>query len=298
MFKNILVPLDGSENAERTIKLAIDMAKIFDAKVTLMQIAEILPVLKKDKEAEKKVLLEKAEGYLSRVRKGIEEQGISTDVVAKTGKPYLEICNYADREDVDIIVLSSYGAGSIENWAIGSVSDKVLRHSIKPVLFITPPIISPLMGKVVLAVDDEPDILETVEEQLDMCMVHKASDYNTAIQYLQNRIFDIVILDIMGVNGFELLKESVLRGFPTVMLTAHALTSEAVEKSARLGAVSFIPKEKIDGLDKFLEDVIAARGRPVWSKLFDKIGDFFYKHFGSEWKGKETLLKEFEDAMK
>src|SRR4030042_5295460 len=99
---------------------------------------------------------------------------------------------------------------------------------------------SPLKGKTVLVVDDEPDILDTVAEELDMCLVDKAVDYNTAVQYLASYTYDIVILDIMGVNGFDLLENSVDRGFPTVMLTAHALTPEALKKSIKLGAVTFL----------------------------------------------------------
>ena len=64
---------------------------------------------------------------------------------------------------------------------------------------------SALQDKVILVVDDEPDVLETVEEELDMCLIHKATDYDTALQYLLSYTYDIVILDIMGVNGFELL---------------------------------------------------------------------------------------------
>ena len=71
-----------------------------------------------------------------------------------------------------------------------------------------------LKDKVVLVVDDEPDVLETVAEELDMCLIHKAADYDAAIQYLLGYTYDIVILDIMGVNGFELLKNSVSRGVP------------------------------------------------------------------------------------
>ena len=74
---------------------------------------------------------------------------------------------------------------------------------------------SPLKDKVVLVVDDEPDVLDTVEEVLDMCIVDKAADYNTACKYLQSYTYNIVILDIMGVNGFELLKKTVSRGFPS-----------------------------------------------------------------------------------
>jgi len=64
---------------------------------------------------------------------------------------------------------------------------------------------STLKGRAILVVDDESDMLGTVEEVLDICLVYKAPDYNSAIQLLLGSTYDIVILDIMGVNGFELL---------------------------------------------------------------------------------------------
>jgi len=157
---------------------------------------------------------------------------------------------------------------------------------------------SPLKDKIILVVDDEPDVLETVEEELEMCLVHKATDYDTALQYLLSYTYDIVILDIMGVNGFELLKNSVSRGFPTVMLTAHALSPESLKKSIKLGAVSFLPKEKISELRSYLEDVVLGEGRSAWTKLFDKMGDFFSKRFGPDWKEKDKFFKEFEQELK
>ena len=157
---------------------------------------------------------------------------------------------------------------------------------------------SPLKDKIVLVVDDEPDVLETVEEELDICLVHKATDYDTALQYLLSYTYDIVILDIMGVNGFELLKNSVSRGFPTVMLTAHALSPESLKKSIKLGAVSFLPKEKISELKSYLEDVVLGEGRSAWQKLFDKMGDFFNKRFGPDWKERDKFFKEFEQELK
>ena len=157
---------------------------------------------------------------------------------------------------------------------------------------------SPLKDKVVLVVDDEPDVLETLEEQLDMCLVHKAGDYDTALQYLLSYTYDIVILDIMGVNGFELLKNAVSRGFPTVMLTAHALSPESLKKSIKLGAVSFLPKEKTSELTSFLEDVVLERGKPIWQKLFARLGNYFNKRFGPGWKEKDKFFKEFEEELK
>ena len=155
-----------------------------------------------------------------------------------------------------------------------------------------------LSDKVVLVVDDEQDITDTVEEMLDMCLVYKADNFETARQYLMNYTYDCVILDIMGVDGFELLKMSVKRGFPTVMLTAYALTPEALEKSIRLGAVSFLPKEKMSELDVFIEDVVLGKGKPVWAKLFDRLGSFFNKRFGPDWKKRNAFFDDFEKALK
>lgn len=157
---------------------------------------------------------------------------------------------------------------------------------------------SPLKNKVVLAVDDEPDVLETIKEELDMCLLHTATDYNTAVQYLVSYTYDIVILDIMGVNGFELLKTSVSRGYPTVMLTAHALTPEALKKSIKLGAVFFLPKDKMPELENYLEEVVLGEGKPMWEKFFDRLGGYFNKHFGPDWKEKDRFFLELEEELK
>jgi CheY-like chemotaxis protein len=157
---------------------------------------------------------------------------------------------------------------------------------------------SALEEKVVLVVDDEPDVLETVEDELDMCIVHKAGDYDTAFQYLVSYTYDIVILDIMGVNGFELLRTSVSRGFPTVMLTAHALSPESLKTSIKLGAVSFLPKERVYMIRTFLEDVVLGQGKPVWKKLFDRLGDYFNKRFGPDWQERDEFFRRFEEQLK
>jgi len=150
-----------------------------------------------------------------------------------------------------------------------------------------------LKNKLILVVDDEPDVLDLVAEVLDMAILHKAKDYDTAMEYLLMYAYDIVVLDIMGVKGFDLLRASVTRGFPTVMLTAHALSPEALKKAINLGAVSFLPKEAIPNLRSHLEDVVLGAGKPVWKKLFKRIGGFFDQRFGPDWKEKDQFFKEF-----
>ena len=156
----------------------------------------------------------------------------------------------------------------------------------------------PLLEKLFLVVDDEPDVLEAVEEELEGCLVHKADNFETAQQYLLGYTYDVVILDIMGVNGFELLKTAVSRGFPAVMLTAHALTPEAIKKSMKLGATFFMPKEKMTELRAFLQEVVLGGGKPMWKKFFDSLGGYFDKRFGPDWKEKDRFFKEFVEEMK
>ena len=93
---------------------------------------------------------------------------------------------------------------------------------------------SVLNNKRLLAVDDEPDILETLKEQFDDfpgLVLDTATDYETGYHLIRSWTYDLVILDIMGVRGFDLLNAAVSLGFPTVMLTAHALSVEAFKKS-------------------------------------------------------------------
>jgi len=152
---------------------------------------------------------------------------------------------------------------------------------------------SPLENKVVLLVDDEPDILQSVSDELEMCLVHKADNFETARQYLLSYTYDLVVLDIMGVKGFELLKLAVAEGFPTIMLTAHALTPEALKKSIKLGAVSFVPKEKISELKPFLEEMLLHGVKTGWSRLWERLGGYFNVRFGPDWREKDKFLKDF-----
>jgi len=148
---------------------------------------------------------------------------------------------------------------------------------------------SKLAGKNILAVDDEADVLETIKETLEMAQVDTAADYHTAVQKIQATRYDLAILDIMGVDGLKLLEKTVAREIPTVMLTAHALSADTLLASIRLGAISYLPKEKLAELDDILEELLQtmAAGKPTWKLLFDKLGDFFDEKFGADWKDKD-----------
>jgi CheY-like chemotaxis protein len=149
---------------------------------------------------------------------------------------------------------------------------------------------SQLNGKHILAVDDEADILETIEDILDMAEVDTARDFESASEKIRTGTYDLAILDIMGVNGLVLLEEAVAKGIPTVMLTAHAVNPETLMASIRKGAISYLPKETLVELDDLLEDLLAAQaaGKPPWKLLFDRLGAYFDERFGPDWKSKDA----------
>lgn len=158
---------------------------------------------------------------------------------------------------------------------------------------------SALSGKTILAVDDEPDVLETLGELLRMCKMHTATDFETARQLILENHYDAVILDIMGVNGFELLKHADARGFPVIMLTAHQMTPDALKKSIELGAAAFMPKELMIDLPELLEEVVEGGAKRIWwLKSLEKSGPVFDRKFGPDWKNKDEIFKEFIQAKR
>jgi DNA-binding NtrC family response regulator len=146
-----------------------------------------------------------------------------------------------------------------------------------------------LEGKKVLIVDDEPDILETLEALLPMCHVAKASTFEEAQKLLETEYFDIAILDIMGVDGYKLLEIAKKKEIIPVMLTAHALSIENTIKSYKKGAASYVPKDEMVKITTFLNDILEAKekGENFWWRWLDRLGSYYEKKFGEDWQGKE-----------
>ncbi|MEW6348037.1 MAG: response regulator [Thermodesulfobacteriota bacterium] len=155
--------------------------------------------------------------------------------------------------------------------------------------------------KLILAVDDEEDVLDIIQEELSEfadVTLHTATTFEKAQQYLVSYTYDLVILDIMGVRGFDLLQIAENAGFPTVMLTAHAFTPEALKKSIELGARAYLPKEKLGSLVPFLEDVLRLNYQSAWKMTLDQVATMFNKKFGSDWrKTEEEFWKDFEEKL-
>ena len=146
-----------------------------------------------------------------------------------------------------------------------------------------------LDDKKILIVDDEPDILETLEELLPMCRVVKTTNFDEAKRLLETRDFDMAILDIMGVDGYQLLEVARLRGIIGVMLTAHAFSVEDTAKSFKEGAASYIPKEEMVNITTYLTDILEAKQekKHFWWRWRERFSSKYDKRFGTDWKDRE-----------
>jgi DNA-binding NtrC family response regulator len=150
-----------------------------------------------------------------------------------------------------------------------------------------------LNHKKLLIVDDEPDILATLEEEILQSSpdskIDKASNYEDAAALLKANDYDLVVLDIMGVRGFDLLEIAVTRKLKVAMLTAHALSPEALKKSHDMGASAYLPKEKLGEVVPLLEDMLLNDYTTEWAQLMGKLDDYFKAQWGKDWRKREAI---------
>jgi signal transduction histidine kinase/CheY-like chemotaxis protein len=161
---------------------------------------------------------------------------------------------------------------------------------------------SPLEGKKVLVVDDEPDVLTIVQEELQdtckACRLDQASTYEEGLKKLATEPYDLVILDIMGVRGFDLLAAATQKKIPAVMLTAHALSPESLKRSIQMGAKGYVPKDALGGIVPFLEDALTQGDLPAWRRALERLKDSFNLRFGVDWQKSEAeFWKELQERI-
>jgi len=145
-----------------------------------------------------------------------------------------------------------------------------------------------LDNRKLLIVDDEPDVLAVVEGEIassfPKAKIDKTTSFEEATELLNTNEYDLVLLDIMGVRGFDLLEKAVKRRFRVVMLTAHSLNPEALKRSHDMGARAYLPKDRLGELVPFLEDVLKDEFITGWKRLLEKLEPDFNKALGPNWK--------------
>ncbi len=140
MYNRILLPLDGSAMAEQALPYATAQAEQFAALLILLWVLEPLPHVRgmsvADIDSFKRQTSERAQEYLDRVVANIREEGISVQAANVEGRPNVTILQFAEKNQVDLIVICSRGRSGLSRWLMGSVADRVVRGATVPVLLV------------------------------------------------------------------------------------------------------------------------------------------------------------------
>jgi nucleotide-binding universal stress UspA family protein len=145
-INKILVPIDFSGYSKNLLNYANNFAKIFEAKIYLIHVVEpiIYPVDfsmgQIDFPAADSDIAIKAEEELKKLVESSVDKNIETEVIIKSGKPFVEINETARELDIDLIIIATHGHTGVEHLLFGSTAEKVVRKAPCPVLTLREPI--------------------------------------------------------------------------------------------------------------------------------------------------------------
>ncbi|KRL23138.1 universal stress protein [Lentilactobacillus kisonensis] len=137
MYENILVPLDGSANANKALDVAVEFCKVFHAKVTALS---VIHHIKDDSDALSsdiyKGLSTKAHKIVESCRDQAWNQGVTINGVVEDGNPKQKIVEFAKENDIDLIIMGKTGMNAFDRMILGSTTNHVVRESGTQVLVV------------------------------------------------------------------------------------------------------------------------------------------------------------------
>jgi nucleotide-binding universal stress UspA family protein len=141
VLRKVLIATDGSENAEKAANFGVQIAELSGAKVYAVYVIDTTPYYSIPlDEVWSKEVYEQLEKMGSEITSDVENTaktaGLEAESLVLKGDPAEKIVNFAEEQNVDMIVVGSHGIGGFERLVIGSVSEKVVRHAKVPVLVV------------------------------------------------------------------------------------------------------------------------------------------------------------------
>lgn len=140
MFKNILVPVDGSDNSYRALDAALLLSEKLGSNITVIHVMEQVPITHIGSE---KLLNEFLESYkkenqeiLSKCSEIATQTGLTIKTFLLEGNPASEILNFSKKEKFDLLIMGRRGLGKFKELILGSISSKIVHHSPSAVLLI------------------------------------------------------------------------------------------------------------------------------------------------------------------
>ena len=144
MYKKILVPLDGSELAEKVLPHVTALAKASGAEVTLATVVQFtvgavgakLEAMPEAVAERKAALRVEALIYLEKVQRDLKGKGVTAHCAALEGDVASQIIAFAEQKGFDLLAMATHGRTGIDRFVMGSIAEKVVRGTVKPVLLV------------------------------------------------------------------------------------------------------------------------------------------------------------------
>jgi nucleotide-binding universal stress UspA family protein len=148
MYQHVMVPLDGSELAECVLPhvraIAVGCSVV---KVTLVRVVEPLlirgsvgvRISPEEKERLEKQSMDEAKNYLDQIAKSLKESGVAAESEVLSGDVVSKLVDYANMNEVDLVIISTHGRSGVSRWVWGSVTDRILRAVCVPVTMVRSP---------------------------------------------------------------------------------------------------------------------------------------------------------------
>ena len=140
MYGRVLLPLDRSAVSEQAVPHALAQARRFGAELILLRVLEPLTNVRglsdKDLDEMSAFSLRRAQEYLDDLVARCECEEISVRTATVEGRPHEKILQYAEANDVDLIVICTRGRSGFSRWLMGGVADRVVRGARVPVLLV------------------------------------------------------------------------------------------------------------------------------------------------------------------
>jgi len=138
-YRNIVIATDGSENTQRAISEGIKLAKLSKATVHALHVVDTYSVSQSwtaGWETMYEILKKEGQKAIYKVKECGEASGVEVRKVLLEGHPSSEIIDFAENNDIDLIVMGTLGKTGLDRFLMGSVAEKGVRNSKVPVLVV------------------------------------------------------------------------------------------------------------------------------------------------------------------
>lgn len=243
MYADILVPIDGTETADRALEAVLPLARRFDATIHLLHVYDLSQVTPGLRDEAREALRDHASGLLADPGEAVEAAGLTaiSEVDESVGPVHTAISEYASNAGVDLIAMGTAADTGLATFAVGSTTRRTLRQAEQPILTVGPSArLSDDLDDVLLATDGSVGAATAADHALDLCetfdaTLHivnvvdvtgpwstlEASDLLVAFEAAGREAVNEVI-DRAERRDIDSVQSSVLNGRPSRVITEYA----------------------------------------------------------------------------